>query len=227
MNERQEHILSFIVDDYIKHAEPVSSGYVARKYKSGLSSATIRNECAALAEQGYVRKAYCSSGSVPTNKAYRFFVDRRAHEEVKPVARVHVPSALTLSGMAVALSEQTQLLSFLIDENLDTAMGGMGYLFSQPDFASARDLKQLAEFIDTVVDRREEIFDALHDYPLSVFIGHENPVFSHQDNMSWIAGSCVTPEHKRVLVSLVGPTRMPYEKNVSVLSSWMDEMLHI
>ncbi len=169
---------------------------------------------------------------MPTNKAYRFFVDERSVQGVADtphitrVTRNHARSN-SLSDIATELAEQARLFTLLIDEDLDVAMDGMGYLFAQPDFASPDDLKQLADFIDATFDKREQIFQTLHGHQLSVFIGHENPIFMHQDNVSWIARSCTTPEHKQLLISLVGPTRMAYDKNLSLLSSWVDDVLHI
>lgn len=75
MEQRKMLILKEIVDRYIKKEEPVSSQMLLEEYKLPVSSATIRNDMHYLEEQGYIERAYSSSGRIPTEKGYRFFVD--------------------------------------------------------------------------------------------------------------------------------------------------------
>ncbi|HHU70030.1 MAG TPA: heat-inducible transcription repressor HrcA [Thermoanaerobacterales bacterium] len=75
LDERKRFILKAIIDDYIFSAEPIGSRTIARKYNMGISPATIRNEMADLEEMGYLEQPYTSSGRVPSDKGYRFYVD--------------------------------------------------------------------------------------------------------------------------------------------------------
>jgi heat-inducible transcriptional repressor len=75
MEGRKMLILKEIVDRYIKLGEPVSSAMLLEEHNLGVSSATIRNDMKYLEEQGYIEKPYSSSGRIPTQKGYRFFVD--------------------------------------------------------------------------------------------------------------------------------------------------------
>lgn len=70
---RQREILKSIVEEYIKTAKPVGSKSLCRKFKC--SSATIRNDMAALEENGYLEKTHISSGRVPSEEGYRYYVD--------------------------------------------------------------------------------------------------------------------------------------------------------
>src|SRR5271157_1335162 len=74
LNERQRIILALIVRDYTETAEPVGSMRLVEHYKLDLSSATVRNEMAALTEMGYLRQPHPSAGRVPTEEGYRYFV---------------------------------------------------------------------------------------------------------------------------------------------------------
>ena len=76
MDERKFRILQAIIDDYILTAVPVGSRTISKKYDMGLSSATIRNEMSDLEELGYLDSPHTSAGRVPSNKAYRLYVDR-------------------------------------------------------------------------------------------------------------------------------------------------------
>ncbi len=75
-NERKFDILYSIVKDYIKTAEPVGSRTIEKKYNIGISSATIRNEMADLEEMGFLIQPHASAGRIPSEKAYRLYVDK-------------------------------------------------------------------------------------------------------------------------------------------------------
>jgi len=75
LTERQLLILKVIVDEFIDSAQPVGSRHIAKKDFISLSPATIRNEMADLEDLGYLEKTHSSSGRVPSEKGYRYYVD--------------------------------------------------------------------------------------------------------------------------------------------------------
>ena len=75
LTERQKLILRYIVDDYIHDAAPISSESLARGHRLGVSSATVRNEVAALEDFGFISRPHPSAGSVPDDRAYRLYVE--------------------------------------------------------------------------------------------------------------------------------------------------------
>ena len=76
LGDRKLKILQAIVDDYILTAVPVGSRTLSKKYLTGISSATIRNEMSDLEEMGYLEQPHTSAGRIPSDKAYRLYVDR-------------------------------------------------------------------------------------------------------------------------------------------------------
>src|SRR5690349_1185407 len=76
LTRRQEEILSQIIRAYTQNPEPVSSKLLVESYNLTVSSATIRNEMAALEELGYITAPHTSAGRVPTENGYRYFVKR-------------------------------------------------------------------------------------------------------------------------------------------------------
>ncbi|RVW05045.1 heat-inducible transcriptional repressor HrcA [Rhodococcus spongiicola] len=82
--ERRFEVLRAIVADYVSTKEPIGSKTLVERHNLGVSSATIRNDMAALEAEGYIAQPHTSSGRVPTDKGYRQFVDRIA--EVKPLS---------------------------------------------------------------------------------------------------------------------------------------------
>nr|WP_295969500.1 heat-inducible transcriptional repressor HrcA [uncultured Bacillus sp.] len=75
LTDRQLLILQVIVDDFIQNAQPVGSRSLAKKDEILFSSATIRNEMADLEELGFIEKTHTSSGRIPSEKGYRYYVD--------------------------------------------------------------------------------------------------------------------------------------------------------
>ena len=73
MDDRQKELLKEIVESYINTVRPVGSQALCKKFK--LSSATIRNEMAALEKLGYIEKNHVSSGRIPSEKGYKYYVD--------------------------------------------------------------------------------------------------------------------------------------------------------
>lgn len=73
LGERQSDILKCIVEEYIKTAHPVGSKSLCKKFK--VSSATIRNDMSTLEDLGYLEKQHISSGRIPSEKGYRYYVD--------------------------------------------------------------------------------------------------------------------------------------------------------
>ena len=73
IGDRQRNILKSIVEEYIKTARPVGSRSLCKKFKC--SSATIRNDMLALEENGFLEKQHISSGRIPSEKGYRYYVD--------------------------------------------------------------------------------------------------------------------------------------------------------
>jgi len=75
LSEREEKILQAILQNHIRTAKPTGSRYLTRKYKLGISPATVRNTLSDLEEKGYLSHPHRSAGRVPTDKAYRHYVD--------------------------------------------------------------------------------------------------------------------------------------------------------
>src|SRR3990172_1843252 len=84
LTERRQRLLQFIIDEYVTTAQPVGSHALVEKYGLPVSSATIRNEMAALEDEGYISQPYTSAGRVPTDRGYRYYVEALMREETPP-----------------------------------------------------------------------------------------------------------------------------------------------
>lgn len=122
ISERKLQILQAIITDYVKSAEPVGSRSLAKKYGLGVSPATIRNEMADLEELGYLTHPHTSAGRVPSDKAYRLYVNSlMSKHDLSPEEKEIINERMqvsvaefnqTLQQAAELLSDITKLASF-------------------------------------------------------------------------------------------------------------------
>jgi heat-inducible transcriptional repressor len=76
LTEREHQILEAVIHAYVEIAEPAGSRMVSRRFPLGVSPATIRNTMSDLEEKGYLYHPHTSAGRIPTDMAYRYYVDR-------------------------------------------------------------------------------------------------------------------------------------------------------
>ncbi len=81
LDQRKKKVLQAIVEEYVNTAEPISSNQLTQKEELNYSSATIRNEMANLEKAGYLEKTHTSSGRIPSEKGYRYYVDELLRDD--------------------------------------------------------------------------------------------------------------------------------------------------
>jgi heat-inducible transcriptional repressor len=125
---RRELILKYIVEFFIKHAEPVGSKTLIEAYNLNYSSATIRNEMLELENLGYLEKTHTSSGRVPSNKGYKYYIEhlreRSVDEEVKnELAILFTQRSKSIEDVikesCMILSHMTNLASVVLGPNAE------------------------------------------------------------------------------------------------------------
>lgn len=129
LTERKLKILQAIINDYVQTAEPVGSRTLSRKLDMSVSPATIRNEMSDLEEMGYLTHPHTSAGRVPSDKAYRLYVNNMMGDfQISPQTRQFINETLkadidefdrTIQRVAELLSEITNLASFAVSPKKD------------------------------------------------------------------------------------------------------------
>lgn len=104
--ERRLAVLRAIVEDYVATEEPVGSKALVERHGLGVSPATVRNDMAALEDEGLIAQPHTSAGRVPTDKGYRLFVDRLT--TVKPMSGAEKRAISTFLDGAVDLDDVVQ-----------------------------------------------------------------------------------------------------------------------
>jgi heat-inducible transcriptional repressor len=102
-DDRRLAVLRAIVEDYVATEEPVGSKALVERHGLGVSPATVRNDMAALEEEGFITQPHTSAGRVPTDKGYRLFVDRLT--TIKPMSTAERRAIATILDGAVDLDD--------------------------------------------------------------------------------------------------------------------------
>jgi heat-inducible transcriptional repressor len=105
-DERRLAVLRAIVEDYVSTQEPVGSKALVERHGLGVSPATVRNDMAALEEEGLITQPHTSAGRVPTDKGYRLFVDRLT--TIKPMTSAEKRAIASILDGAVDLDDVVQ-----------------------------------------------------------------------------------------------------------------------
>lgn len=103
LEDRRLAVLRAIVEDYVATHEPVGSKALVERHNLGVSPATIRNDMAALEDEGYITHPHTSAGRIPTDRGYRLFVDQIS--DVKPMTSAERKAIERFLGDAVDLDD--------------------------------------------------------------------------------------------------------------------------
>ncbi len=220
LDARKELILKLVIEDYIKTAEPVGSKYLNEQYQLGVSPATVRNDMAVLEQEDFLRAPHTSSGRIPTEKAYVYYLqhlrDKKSklgNDTLQQSSQDSTDSESALKAMAkklVEMSGETAILAFDPHWSYYT---GVSNLFQKPDFHDLELVQSLSALVDQFDEVLHDIFARVPDEPL-VLIGSSNPFGSQ---MATILVRYRIGENGHGLVGLMGPLRMDYSRNLALI----------
>ncbi len=218
MTPRQQYILSEIVETYAKVAEPVSSHQLTAKIE--VSSATIRAEMAELERLGYIAQPHTSAGRVPTDRGYRMYVNNV--KELQTDGRINQALARQVSNAGEADRAIKQAAESLADitQNLGLAtlseglfFTGLRNLFGQPEFVGAKAF-EVARLLDSL---DEWLTEAAPSEPVSVYIGHENPI-GRTSGATLIIARFASPHSDSSYIGVLGSTRQNYARVMGLVN---------
>ena len=119
LTDRERQVLEAVIETYVQTAEPAGSRTIATRYNLGLSPATIRSTMSDLEEKGYLYHPHTSAGRIPTDLAYRVYVDSLMRPSaVAPAQAEHIRGELESQRAAIEtiLSRAAQVLGVLTNE---------------------------------------------------------------------------------------------------------------
>jgi transcriptional regulator of heat shock response len=239
VDERKQKILNAIVRDYQHSAEPVGSRNLSRRYLPELSPATIRNEMADLEEEGFITQPHTSAGRIPTDKGYRFYVDRLM-KAVRPSHKDTEMVRSTFRKMSHNIDDVLHQTAKLLSHTLDyTAVvvnhgshkrifsSGATNLLHQPEFRNLAHMERILELLE----EEEMLSELVEEYsqegePVTIKIGTENKLRPVKD-CSVVVTSYEVNDEPIGGISIIGPTRMYYSKVASLVDYVAKELSQV
>lgn len=224
--DRQKTILYYIVEDYIKTAQPVGSSYLVSSFELNCSDATVRNECQVLEKEGFLTHPHTSAGRIPTEQGYREYLESHINSK-KSNNNIIKKDSLTLEkiynqlnkatqrdkakSLAKSLAELSQAAVLIGFDKRDIYYTGLSYLFAQPEFQDHSLVYNIGEVVDHLDEMVPTVYDEMDD-DICVKIGSDN---AFSNDCSFI-GTKFGRDGKQ-LVGLLGPMRMSYIDNIGRL----------
>jgi len=230
LTHRQSVILNRTVDAHIESAQPVGSRLLTEAYDMDFSPATIRTEMGHLEEFGYLAQPHVSSGRIPTDSGYRYYLD---HAILKNLPAGGTQEAEMPPGLKTEREDLADIVVqrlsacvreagvVLLVETLPSGtkrhrlfLQGSAYLLEKPEFQDVQRLRPvLAAF-----EEKNRLIDALLAQgaaaDIQVCVGQENGLENFHE-CSVVSGRCLNAETFTGLVAVIGPRRMPYSKIIA------------
>jgi transcriptional regulator of heat shock response len=245
---RQNNILRGVIETHIETTQPVGSRSIAEKYAISFSPATIRNEMGALEEMGYLSHPHTSSGRLPTDCGYRYYLDHTSFEDTtgNSLDRLNdelVPAAGP-QGLEEFLEHVSLLLSSLSQEVGLTLMPagvedrsfksgrtrltlqGLPYILEKPEFQDVRKVRNLLGAIEEKVTLTEWVLTHVDPEHVSVSVGHEHSQEALED-CSIVTARYGVGETRRGVIAILGPKRMAYRRIIPLVSRMAVAVGHI
>jgi len=232
--KRQDQILDLIIQVYVEDGKPVSSEALKERFGLSFSSATLRNIMSELEHLGYLSHLHTSSGRVPTQEGFRYYINFLMQEQKKTKqqdASLFVDKSMgyikelddLLEQASRTLSNLTHYagFSFLSDQRDRLFFWGTHFILQEPEFEDIDILRN----IFTTFEQRMSLFRDFLEKNLSedikVFIGDEIGLEQIR-NCSLVLSSLQATKDQRAFLGILGPIRMNYGLAISNLKTLKD-----
>lgn len=242
ITDRQKSILKTLIEEHIKEAQPVGSEALAEKRDFNIGAAMLRKEMNQLEEAGYLAKPHTSAGRVPTDKAYRLYIQEQLSDNSDKTYKSH-RADMTAGGLSV---KETQKVSASLQKNwpdepsllkeisrlcaeiskdlsvagtMDSGVVyscGLARVIAEPEFQDVGGLGQLMLLMDNIDNYFDKLWEEMLDDRWNIFVGRENPI-KEINELSLVTGRYQLPRGEIGFVSIIGPKRMDYRKNVGLV----------
>lgn len=228
LNDRQNKILRMIVRDYVESAKPVGSSKLVKRHKMACSSATVRNDMALMEDLGFLMQSHVSSGRIPTDIGFRYFIDNlMILREIPPRFRRRILNnfraidsskySLAVRLLANELSSLTNNLTVVTipPDRLETS--GIRYVFRHPEFVDYELVKNFGFVLDNLEEIMFGIRERMENDTFQVFVANELG-YDFTKHVAIAVKKFRDPFGEVHVIGSVGPVRMDY----NILPNLMD-----
>ena len=238
ITQRQIDILRSVIKEFSEIGEPVGSEILEKKYKLGVSPATIRNEMVVLTKKGYLKKAHFSSGRIPSAKGFRFYINKLMKEkEMSTADEVAYKNSIwddrserhkLLSQATKVLAHRTGLISVAATNTGDIYYAGLSNVLNIHEFIDRELERYLFERLEEV-QYWERILSRLDQFEGDIFY-----LLGDDDVGDPMYESCASVfaefegEKTKGIIGVVGPKRMRYDiisPQIKYFSTLLEEII--
>lgn len=238
ISQRQIDILRSIIKEFSETGEPVGSEILEKKYKLGVSPATIRNEMVVLAKKGYIKKGHFSSGRIPSAKGFRFYINKLMKEkELSTADEVAYKNSVwddrserhkLLSQATRVLAHRTGLISVAATDSGDIYHAGLSNVLNIHEFIDRDIERYLFERLEEV-QYWERILTRLQGFDGDIYylLGDDDVSDPMYESCASVFAEFETDKTKGI-IGVVGPKRMRYDiiaPQIKYFSTLLEEII--
>ncbi len=222
MDQRLNHLLRLVVEEFVASGEPVSSQSIVDRNQLDVSPATVRNWFAELDELGWLMQPHTSGGRIPTETGFKQYVanevvtrpaGKRVRDRLKEAAAVE--GERRVKAVARELADLSGLAAIVALHESDTYYTGLSQLFAQNEFKNWQRVVSLTELLDHLDDTLGNLRHQSFTTP-QIFLGKDCPFGP--------ACGAVVVSSSHGLVGILGPLRMDYQDALSNLLSALEAL---
>ena len=222
MDSRLEKILALVIEDFIATAEPVGSQALVNQHQLDVSPATVRNWFVELVEQGMLLQPHTSAGRIPSEAAYRWYVEtqlgdpainKRDQAVMERIIQEPSDADRKVKAAAKACANTAGVAAIVGTNASDSYYTGLTELFQQPEFRDWSRVVTMSAVLDKLDDQLSKLRRVSYSQP-TILIGEQCPFGS-----ACSAVLITLPDTS--LLALLGPMRMPYRETRNLLAAVM------
>lgn len=236
---RQNDILRGVIETHIETTQPVGSRSIAGKYAISFSPATIRHEMGALEEMGYLTHPHTSSGRLPTDHGYRYYLDHTSFQDQPGEPLNHLGEELVPTAKDERLEEFLEHVSLLLSSlsqevgltlmpfteapvsekpgRLKLSLQGLSYMVEKPEFQDVRKIRNLLGVFEEKVALMQWVLTHADPEHVSVSVGREHTHEALED-CAIVTARYAAGKNRQGVIAVLGPKRMAYRQVIPLVS---------
>ncbi|MBD3281577.1 hypothetical protein GF391_02415 [Candidatus Uhrbacteria bacterium] len=219
LDDRLKEMLAMVIEQVVHTGEPVGSQYLVQTYNLTISPATARNYLSALEQDEYITHPHTSSGRIPTEKGYHYYVEqimkprmlsKKERNDLETAAQATHEDERNVKQLAKSAADLAQNAVIIGIGDMDSFYTGLSQLFSQPEF---KDWNRIVSMSD-ILDRMDEVLMTLRQK----FYERPTPLIGTNCPFGPMCGAVVTSLKQGHVIGILGPMRMDYSHAISLLN---------
>lgn len=225
LTPRESEILKAIIDEYVTTAQPIASIELVQKQGLNVSGATVRNVMSSLVNKGYLQMPHVSSGRIPTDRAYRYYITELMEEvDLSVLDEVSLKQQVwteryelerLLCKAVEALSNTSNTLTFSLTSDGYLTYSGTSKVFESPEFFEIEVTRAVFRLVDDYDLANSILQKAGHPTDMAILIGREIGL-ANMEPIAFLSTHCKL-KGKDCYIGLLCPSRTRYSRMIPLV----------